>query len=391
MKILIVCAFLSLVHSLECDYDRDCNSVSLNPNYVDCVQGLCVCREANGFVGEATLESKCACPFSVYGGNGGPYCKQCDAPRTIEYDNQGVPRCLNKAECEDRLITRYNRMRNLVVGFWKAIADKRNFELEEFFTPDLKGRADPYTLKGVRNNPMLAVEELIYDRDLNFRSFVIQSLTIDPLSNVVQSIVNIEVLVAFIGYNTNVTLQVTWSFNQEATKIAQYEYHAQNLAATVDTTFATTEGLIRGNFNASSYAALGVNVSNPINSARNLVMNQICRVHSQYCAPNATLKQFSSFGTCMAFMRTLPHGHLNFAWRNTVNCRSIHQNLIPFNPATHCQHIGPSSTTCRDDVPRSLYYKDRFLPNFNPIVLLDVNDNAASEIIASPALDCKAP
>jgi hypothetical protein len=103
-------ALFASVYCLECDRDSDCFSVSNHVTYVSCLDGFCECLTENGFTGNATFEDKCSCPFSVYGGNGGPYCKQCDPPRQIEYDNTGIPRCLNKAECEDKLITKYNRM-----------------------------------------------------------------------------------------------------------------------------------------------------------------------------------------------------------------------------------------------------------------------------------------
>lgn len=390
MKLLAIFGFFALLgfgNSLSCQNDKDCSSVSVSRDYVMCEYQQCVCKTQNGFKGNASLEDPCVCDYTVYGGALGPYCKQCELPRKIEYDQMGIPRCLNKAECEIKLITKYNSMKSVVTEFWRAIATKRNFELEEFFTQDLQGRADPYTVKGVRNNPHLAVDEIIYDRLLNIRSLVITSLTVDPQINVVHSIINVEVLVAFIGYNTNVTVQVTWSFNEDGTKIAQYEYHAQNIDASVNVNFATAEGLTRSGLQNNPL----VNISNPIGSATKLVKYQVCNVHARYCAANETLKQFGNFSDCLTFLDTLPVSGYSYGWRNTLSCRGIHQNLVPFNPSIHCEHLGKTSTACRDDVPRSRYYKDSFLPNFTPIVLYDINDYDPPEIPTKPAIECFAP
>lgn len=40
---------------------------------------------------------------------------------------------------------------------------------------------------------------------------------------------------------------------------------------------------------------------------------------------------------------------LNETGRNTLLCRMVHQNMVPFRPAVHCPHIGPTGGGYCDD------------------------------------------
>ena len=37
--------------------------------------------------------------------------------------------------------------------------------------------------------------------------------------------------------------------------------------------------------------------------------------------------------------------------RNTLLCRMVHQNMVPFRPSVHCPHIGPTGGGYCDDTP----------------------------------------
>ena len=61
---------------------------------------------------------------------------------------------------------------------------------------------------------------------------------------------------------------------------------------------------------------------------------------------------FSRFSQCtisylLSPLTTFPPSLLG---KNTLLCRMVHQNMVPFRPDVHCSHIGPSGGGyCSDD------------------------------------------
>lgn len=76
--VVLALASISTVSALACSATWECTSVSNDYNYVECMNGACVCKEALGFTGAATTASKCGCaaPNKVYWEGGAPYCIQ---------------------------------------------------------------------------------------------------------------------------------------------------------------------------------------------------------------------------------------------------------------------------------------------------------------------------
>jgi hypothetical protein len=64
------------VESLNCQAQWECQSVTDNYNYANCIQGTCQCLTNLGFGGNATTQNKCNCnsPYTVYWASGQPYC-----------------------------------------------------------------------------------------------------------------------------------------------------------------------------------------------------------------------------------------------------------------------------------------------------------------------------
>ena len=75
----------------------------------------------------------------------------------------------------------------------------------------------------------------------------------------------------------------------------------------------------------------------------------ICSTHQSYC--NGTNQQYANYSSCVDFMTTqIRFGQAYELGMNTLLCRMVHQNMIPYRPAVHCPHIGPSGgNMCVDD------------------------------------------
>ncbi|KAH8879169.1 hypothetical protein GQ53DRAFT_789476 [Thozetella sp. PMI_491] len=72
-----------------------------------------------------------------------------------------------------------------------------------------------------------------------------------------------------------------------------------------------------------------------------LLATNICGVADSYCT--GSLQQYNSTEECMGFLtQQVPFGE---AWQlgmNTLVCRDMHVNMVPFRPDVHCAHIGPT-------------------------------------------------
>lgn len=360
-EILFLLGIVLGVNSLVCQNANQCTSVSDDRNFVDCVNGVCVCNSDRGFLGSATVTDKCTCPYKTYGGNGGFYCKQCDAPRRMYYDN-GVPYCANPAECENNLITKRQRMENHLISFWTKLTNKAKFNSSEFFAPNLEGRPDPYYINGIHDHKT-AFEYLLYGGKLQYHQVTIQSLTIDTVKNMVSNIVDIEVFVGYLndtfqvfpgfgpfipgtpGGNglANATMHFTWSFDENGDKIVAYEAVSRSTGGGFDPT--------------------GPNVA----TIRVALRQQLCATHAAKCTGN--LSQYSSMNDCISFLSAIDPGSFYYAWKNNAVCRSVHANLALTDPETHCEHLSRTSSKCRD-TPYKSYYNQMYLPNTSPIVIV---------------------
>ena len=72
--IFLFLSFLSGTNGIHCYSKLTCSSVSLDDNFVDCIDNQCVCRSRLGFVGKATSDDKCRCNMRLYWEDGKAYC-----------------------------------------------------------------------------------------------------------------------------------------------------------------------------------------------------------------------------------------------------------------------------------------------------------------------------
>lgn len=72
-----------------------------------------------------------------------------------------------------------------------------------------------------------------------------------------------------------------------------------------------------------------------------VLVNSICKVHEKYCQKD--YPQYSSQNACIDYLMNDTKLGKDFeGGRDTVWCRSLHQNMIEYRPSVHCPHLGPS-------------------------------------------------
>jgi hypothetical protein len=75
----------------------------------------------------------------------------------------------------------------------------------------------------------------------------------------------------------------------------------------------------------------------------------ICDTHDKYCT--GSNKQYVNHAACMDFLtHQIRFGASFELGRNTLQCRNLHQIMLPLRPSVHCPHIGPTGGgMCADD------------------------------------------
>lgn len=81
--------------------------------------------------------------------------------------------------------------------------------------------------------------------------------------------------------------------------------------------------------------------------------NSICDTHEKYCT--GSIQQYANRTACVGFLtNNIRFGAPYELGRNTLQCRDLHQFMLPFRPSVHCPHIGPTGGgMCVDDVTYS--------------------------------------
>ena len=111
--------------------------------------------------------------------------------------------------------------------------------------------------------------------------------------------------------------------------------------------------------------------------------NSICTTAQTYC--NGTNVQYKSQNDCLNFLtnevrlgeayelgRLPPRMQVTQNWanvarsgRNTLLCRMVHQNMVPFRPSVHCSHIGKTGGGyCNDDTTYTGTVTQNYFSNF---------------------------
>lgn len=81
---------------------------------------------------------------------------------------------------------------------------------------------------------------------------------------------------------------------------------------------------------------------------KSVLVKSVCEVHDFYCQKD--YPQYASKEDCVDFLMHTRLGKSGEGGRDSVWCRSIHQNMIAYRPHIHCPHLGPSGGGMCTDV-----------------------------------------
>ena len=94
------------------------------------------------------------------------------------------------------------------------------------------------------------------------------------------------------------------------------------------------------------------------------ITKSVCSIAQKFCV--GANQQYDSYEDCEAFMTSLPLGQSYGLGQNNALCRMVHQEMVPFRPTVHCDHIGPSGGhMCIErnysEVADEVYFRQKFI------------------------------
>lgn len=118
-------------------------------------------------------------------------------------------------------------------------------------------------------------------------------------------------------------------------------YNAQGQLEEYDATFRWFQYLL-DTLVATVTPELGFNsTTQTIEYFTQALAESICVTEVTYC--NGTNQQYANYSACYEFLTTqVRFGQAYELGMNTLLCRMIHENMVPYRPSVHCPHIGPT-------------------------------------------------
>ncbi|RFU29087.1 hypothetical protein B7463_g7214, partial [Scytalidium lignicola] len=111
----------------------------------------------------------------------------------------------------------------------------------------------------------------------------------------------------------------------------------------------------------SSMPLFGVNTTTAaVGVLTDLLAQSICATATEFCV-GANL-QYDNTTDCYNYLtQDVRFGEAYELGRNTLLCRMVHQNMVPYRPGVHCPHIGPSGGGyCTDDMTYDSTVNDNY-------------------------------
>lgn len=179
--------------------------------------------------------------------------------------------------------------------------------------------------------------------------------------NVVGAPINYT-LTQFVGQGNLVSNTVLVYFNVSSLKLVSpvqiqtyINFDAQGRISQYDAVFKWQDWQFSTLGMAAANLLQNTNATQVQMTMTNLVAANICGAASKYCT--GALQQYDSNDACMALLtQNVPFGE---AWQlgmNTLTCRDLHVNMVPFRPQVHCPHIGPTGGgSCANDRDYAAY------------------------------------
>lgn len=314
---IIGLSLITSVFTYNCTQQYQCESVSANYNYVQCVSGVCQCI-GNGFSGNATTSNPCQCSYGnnnvFWGGDPSqPYCLDCVSPFTIYYEpDTGIPYCSDPATCSDDLFTKYQIYEGILRKLFQT-----NFQIEN--TLNILNGVDP--INEIAPQAQIGVVEIgfflnrtgiiqyLYAVGLAFQ---IQStdfyvIYVDPIHNASTFRLDIKSITP-LGQPQNVTITGFVSFYPNNT-VATMDITIPQIGRIVSLTSEVIDGMIQ----------------------------LICETVMAYCTGG--YQQYASYAVCVAYHEQLNVGSPYEARSNSTYCHFIHALMIPYG-WIHCFHDG---------------------------------------------------
>lgn len=340
--IFLLLALFGITESLNCTAQWQCNIVSADYNYVNCVSGVCACSTL-GFVGNATLVNKCRCvsPNKVYWENTLSYCLNFNNAVKFEKENLQEDRQLSV------IYTVYNSLIwptpagiifSLITGTPNPI-----FDLFEAGT-GVKGRVDPVgTFSGNEG-----VVEYFYGAvwtgsprisKVTFKKFLSQG-----------NVVHVNAVLLFDVYDQT---QQTKLFSYNLTQSGSFSFDEAGKINSTD--------LIIHNLGAATTA------SNPISNPKSPeFIQQVCGII--LLVANCTADKdpegyYNGFPDCINHFTNIYEGGTfdNIYFNgNTSVCRFYHSLLAIARPGQHCSHSGKTGGGKCITHPYSSYYDQNY-------------------------------
>ncbi|KAF8866304.1 hypothetical protein BDZ45DRAFT_735581 [Acephala macrosclerotiorum] len=147
-----------------------------------------------------------------------------------------------------------------------------------------------------------------------------------------------------------------WHTWNEKGQLTQYDASFKYWQWMVDTVIAAAAPLLNTTTPAATMSALTSGLA-----------ASICATSTEYCT--GTNLQYANSTACYEYLTSdVRFGEAYEAGRNTLLCRMVHQNMVPYRPDVHCPHIGPTGGgMCTDDMTyvstvNSTYFKIPFIP-----------------------------
>ncbi|KAL8936128.1 MAG: hypothetical protein Q9216_005095 [Gyalolechia sp. 2 TL-2023] len=110
------------------------------------------------------------------------------------------------------------------------------------------------------------------------------------------------------------------------------------------------------------------------------IAKSICQTSMTNC--QGTSAQYQSSEQCFAYLtKEIRFGEAYELGKNTLLCRMVHQNMVPFRPEVHCPHIGPTGgESCIDDKDYEMTVMENYFTN-SPYIPFGYK----SPVLAAPA------
>jgi hypothetical protein len=126
-------------------------------------------------------------------------------------------------------------------------------------------------------------------------------------------------------------------------------FDADGLILEYDATFRWFQYFLDTLIDAVMPAVNATNQAETVDHLTIALAEGICKTHQKYCT--GANQQYVNSTACFNFLtQDIRFGKAYELGMNTLLCRMVHENMVPYRPEVHCPHIGPGGgDMCVDD------------------------------------------